>query len=140
MINSFTVVSMDSSKFLDFSNQTKQYTNWKKDEAKLPILISKALWMNFGQTEDSGIVEKHPNQLWLKYLYQPEEPWHKVSLLKGRNKTPRSATIVLPGKYMHGYTIKEIKLADLKSMVPFLPPMHCQFYTDLIASEPHTGQ
>ena len=50
-----------------FSNQTKQYTNWKKNETKQPILISKAPWMNFGQREDSGIVEKHPNQLWLKY-------------------------------------------------------------------------
>ena len=79
------------------------------DEAKQPILISKALWMNFGQTEDSGKVEKHPNQLWLKYSYQPEEPWHKVSLLKGRSKTPPSTSFVLPEKYVHGHAIKETK-------------------------------
>ena len=135
--NPFTVVSMDSPKFIHFSNQTKQYTNRKKDETKQPILISKALWMNFGHTEDSRIVKKHPNQLRLKYLYQPEEPWHKVSLLKGRNKTPPSTSVVLPEKYMHGHAIKETKLAHLKSMVPFLPPKH-QFYTDLIASAPRT--
>ena len=85
--------------------------------------------MNFGQTTVAGKVEKHPNELWLKYSYNPEEPWSKVSLLKGRSRTPPSTSILLPLKYEHGHAIKASKLADLASMIPFLPPSTDNFTT-----------
>ena len=64
----FDVKPMESSHFLDFSELTKQYTRRKKDAAKNPVLISKAVWMNFGQGKDSsGVLKKHPNEVWIRY-------------------------------------------------------------------------
>ena len=80
----FTVIPMDASNFLDFTELSKQYTHRKKDADKKPVLISMAVCMNFGQGEDtSGELKKHPNEVWLRYSYNTDEPWSKVSLLKG---------------------------------------------------------
>ena len=126
--------------FLIFRSKQGSILAEKKTNAKQPVLISKTLWMNFGQTDTSGTTEKHPNKLWLKCSYDLDEPWSKVSLFKGRQKTPPSLSVSLPTKYEHGHPIKEAKLDDLASMVPFLPLEHRQFYTDLIANAPRAGQ
>lgn len=133
----FDVKPMQSSHFLDFSELTKQYTRRKKDAAKNPVLISKAVWMNFGQGKDSsGVLKKHPNEVWIRYSYSTDEPWSKVSLLKGRKRLPPSSTVYLPEKYPNGHPIKAKKLDDLENMVPFLPPKYRQFYLDLLAATP----
>ena len=41
--NPFNVITTESSNFLDFTEVAKQYTSRKKDMAKQPVLISKAL-------------------------------------------------------------------------------------------------
>lgn len=128
----FNVVPMDSSHFLDFTELTKQYTHRKKDAAKKPVLISKAVWMNFGQWED----EKHPNEVWLKYSYDASEAWSKVNLLKGRKKSPPSLAVALPEKYPEGHSVKPKKLEDLQQMLPFIPQESRQFYVDLFAQRP----
>lgn len=67
---------MTSSEFFDFSPVTKQFTHRKKDTDKKPVLISKAMWMNFGQGRDtSGKVKNHPNEVWIRYSYDTDEPW-----------------------------------------------------------------
>ena len=48
----FDVVAMEPSKFVDLKEQTKQYTQRKKDTEGKPMLISKVVWMNFGQGRD----------------------------------------------------------------------------------------
>ena len=134
----FIVVPMEASKFFDFTELSEQYTHRKKDSAKKPVLISKAVWMNFGQGEDiSGELKKHPNEVWLRYSYNTDEPWSKVSLLKGRKKLPPSRVVALPEKYPNGHPIKSKKLEDLEKMIPFLPPESRQFYLDLLASVPY---
>ena len=136
-LSPFTVVPMESSKFLDFAELSKQYTHRKKDADKKPVLISKAVWMNFGQGEDiSGELKKHPNEVWLRYSYNTDEPWSKVSLLKGRKKLPPSRVVPLPEKYPNGHAVKSKKLEDLERMIPFLPPESRQFYNDLLTSVP----
>lgn len=61
LLKPFNVISMDSSKILNFSEIPHQFTHRKKDSAKNPVLISKALWMNFGKGMDSsGRMKKHP--------------------------------------------------------------------------------
>ena len=43
------------------------------------------MWMNFGQTTtkvNGRVVEKHPNEVWLKYSYDESEEWSKIFLLK----------------------------------------------------------
>ena len=109
----------------------------KKDADKKPVLISKAVWMNFGQGEDtSGELKKHPNEVWLRCSYNTDVPWSKVSLLKGRKRSPPSRVVALPGKYPNGHAIKSKKLEDLEKMIPFLPTENRQFYLDLLASVP----
>ncbi len=133
----FDVKPMESSQFLDFSELSKQYTRRKKDANKKPVLISKAVWMNFGPAHDpSGELKKHPNEVWLRYSYSSDEPWSKVSLLKGRKRLPPSPAVSLPEKYPNGHPIKPKKLDDLKRMIPFLPPEYRQFYLDLFATAP----
>ncbi len=126
----FDVKPMESSQFLDFSELSKQYTRRKKDANKKPVLISKAVWMNFGQAHDpSGELKKHPNEVWLRYSYSSDEPWSKASLLKGRKRLPPSPAVTLPEKYPNGHPMKPKKL-DL------IPPEHRQFYLDLFATAP----
>lgn len=133
----FDVVSVTSSEFFDFSPVTKQFTHRKKDTDKKPVLISKAMWMNFGQGRDtSGKVKNHPNEVWIRYSYDTDEPWRKLSLLKGRKKLPPLLPTTLLMKYPCGHSIKPKKLEDLRKMIPFLPVENRQFYFDLLDREP----
>ena len=133
----FTVIPMDASNFLDFTELSKQYTHRKKDADKKPVLTSMAVCMNFGQGEDtSGELKKHPNEVWLRYSYNTDEPWSKVSLLKGRKRSPPSRVVALLEKYPNGHAIKSKKLEELEKMIPFLPTENRQFYLDLLASVP----
>ena len=110
----FNVIPMESPKFLNFTEMTKQHTHRKKDSNKNPVLISKALWMNFGQGIDaSGKVKRHPNEVWLRYSYDTNQPWSEVNLLKGRKKLAPS-TVALLEKYPNGHSIKPKKLDDLQ--------------------------
>jgi len=128
----YDVHTMDSSLFRDFTGIVKQHTQRKKDTDKHPVLISKATWMNFGQTVDtSGKVQYHPNEVWLRYSYSATEQWSKLNLLKGRKKLQPSYDVNLPLKYPDGHQIKRKKVQDLKRMIPFLPAEHRQFYMDL---------
>ena len=132
----FDVIPMTSPDFLDFSQVTKQFTHRKKDTNKKPVLISKAMWMNFGQGSDTtGRVVKHPNEVWIRYSYDTDEPWSKLSLLKGRKKLPPSLPVTLPEKYPNGHSIKSKKLEDLQKMIPFLPQESRQYYFDLFSRE-----
>jgi len=83
----FDVFTIDSSLFKDFTGIVKQHTQGEKDVDKCPVLISKATWMNFGQTVNtSGTVQYHPNEIWLKYSSLATKQWSKLCLLKGRKK------------------------------------------------------
>ena len=58
----FDVKTMEASDFLNFSQLSKRYTRRKKDGDGHPVLISKAVWMNFGQGKElSGELKKHPH-------------------------------------------------------------------------------
>lgn len=77
----FNVVAMEPSKFVDFTEQTKQYTQRDKDTEGKSAFISKAVWINIGQGRDiTGEVMKHPDEVWLRYSYSEDELWSKVSL------------------------------------------------------------
>ena len=124
----FIVKRMDQSEFYDFANITNQHTHRKKDSIGKGVLISKARWMNFGQTDSSGRVIKHPNEVWIHYSYSMEERWSKVNLLKRRKKTQ---PVSLPIKYPNRHPILLTKIQDLKKMIPFIPDEYKQFYIDL---------
>ena len=128
----FNVAPMDSTKFLSFSDLLKQHTQRKKDANGKSVLISKAVWMNFGQAEEVAgghqHMRKHPNEVWIRYSFNLDEPWSKLNLLKGRKKMQPSSSLSLPVKYPNGHPLNPNKIADLQRMVPFLPEEYRQFY------------
>ena len=100
----------------------KKFTRCKKDTSKKDVLISKVTWMNFGQAviNRSGreVLEKHPNEVWLRYTYVSAESWSKVSLLKGRKKTQSDVSLAMPVLYPNGHGVKPKKVDDLQKMLP----------------------
>ncbi len=125
--NPFLIQRMTSDHFFDFADLEKQFTRRKKDASKKDVLISKVTWMNFGQAvvnRSGKVVEKHPNEVWLRYTYVSAEPWSKVSLLKGRKKTQSNVSLAMPMSYPSGRHIKPQKVDDLQKMLPYLPEEH----------------
>lgn len=133
--NPYRVQRMTADLFFDFTVMEKSYTRRKKDTSKKPVLISKVTWMNFGQTvtkrNGQEVVEKHLNEVWLRYSYDESEEWSKVSLLKGRRKDQPNVDLSLPCLYANGHALNPKKISDLEKMIPFLPTEHRQFYLDL---------
>ena len=91
--------------------------------------------MNFGQAviNRSGreVVEKHPNEVWLRYTYDSAEPWSKVSLLKGRKKTQPDVSLSMPNLYPDGHGIKPKMVRDLQKMLLYMPEEHRSFYENM---------
>lgn len=55
----FTIQKMDKEKFFDFSVVTKCFTMRKKCLSRKNVLISTALWFNFGEGEDGDKTSPH---------------------------------------------------------------------------------
>lgn len=133
--NPFQIQHMTSDHFFDFGDLEKKFTRRKKDTSKKDVLISKVTWMNFGQAviNRSGreVLEKHPNEVWLRYTYVSAESWSKVSLLKGRKKTQSDVSLAMPVLYPNGHGVKPKKVDDLQKMLPYMPEEHRSFYEDI---------
>ena len=123
---------MGHESFLDFSELEKKHTRRKTDLSKNPVLISKVTWMNFGQAEvtkrGKTVIEKHSNEVWLKYSYDTSEEWSWVTLLKGRKKNTTNGGPLLAWK---GHAVKTKKIEDLVKMIPYIPTEHRHFYEAL---------
>ena len=128
--------SLSSVCFYDFTILEKQHTKQKKDASKEPVLISKVTWMNFGQAlieiDEKEVMEEHPNEVWLRRTYEKSEKWSRVSLLKGRRKTPPNVDVPFPHMYLEGHPMNP-KIDDLQRMIPFMSMEHHQFYTNLLS-------
>lgn len=124
----FRIQRMTKEKFFDFMPLTQCFTLRKKDNNGLSVLISKANWLNFGEGEDSGTIVSHPGEYWMKSSFDSEEPWQKVCILKGRRKLTPPSDIDCPIKYPHGHPINPKKVADLQTMIPYLPSSYRDFF------------
>ena len=90
--------------------------------------ISKARWLNFGKaTDNMGNAASHMNEVWIHYFHSIEEPWSKVSLLKGRKKkapcrVAKTGVIVGHGEW-RVQIVKEVwRNGDYCSSSRFWPP------------------
>ena len=129
--NPFHIQKMSKEKFLDWTLLIKHFTLRKKDTSGKPVLISKANWLNFGEGEEGGKTVAHPGEYWIKETYSTHESWQKVCILKGRKKTLPPKDIELPIKYPTGYPLNPKKVADLQTMIPYIPVSSREFYTSL---------
>ena len=110
---------------------TQHFTMRKKDHKGLPVLISKAHWLNFGEGEEDGEIVCHPGEYWMRSSFSEEEAWQKINIFKGRHKVSPPTNLELPINYPHGHPINPKKVADLQTMIPYLPRSARNFYVSL---------
>ena len=79
------------------SDETSCSVVQRKMLPKALCLSARRCERKFGQGKDtSGMLKKHPNEVWMRYFYSTDEPWSKVSLFYGRKKLPPSSRVHLP--------------------------------------------
>ena len=117
--------------FLDIEPLTRHSTMRKKDHNGSPVLISKAHWLNFGEGEEDGVIISHSGEYWMRSSFSDDEAWQKVNIFKGRHKVPPPTSLELPVKYPSGHPINPKKVADLQTMIPYLPTIARDFYMSL---------
>ena len=112
------------------------YTERNTDIDGRPLEFSKVVWFNFGVGEEpvNGAIEKreHPQQVWVRYTYNPSETPRKVSFYK---KSRVNYCLQYPPPPLYEYyplPIKAAKAADLKKLaVQYLPSSARDMYIDL---------
>ena len=67
------------------------------------------------------------------------EPWSKVSLLNGREKTQSDVSLAIPVLYPDGHGVKPKKVNDLQKMLPYMPEEHYLFYEDIHIGDENTS-
>lgn len=127
----FHIQKMTKEMFYDVEPLTRYFTMRKKDYKGSPVLISKANWLNFGEGEEDGTIISHPGEYWMRSSFSEDEDWQKVCILKGHRKVPPPTSVELPVKYPSGHPINSKKVADLQTMIPYLPTSCKNFYVSL---------
>ena len=127
----FVVKKMTRDKFYNVEPLTQHFTMRKKDHKGLPVLISKAHWLNFGEGEEDGEIVGHPGEYWMRSSFSEEEAWQKINIFKGRHKVSPPTNLELPINYPNGHPINPKKVADLQTMIPYLPRSARDFYVSL---------
>ena len=127
----FQIQRMKNEDIVDFTPLSKQFTIRKKDSTKVPVLISKASWFNYGEGEDEGKLVSHPGEFWMRSSFSLEQPWQKVCILKGRKKLHPPNQIDLPAAYPNGHPLNPKKVDDLQKMIQYLPPACRDFFSSL---------
>ena len=116
---SIEVIEMKQEFFCDYWSHLRLLYTEHKDVHGKPVDFSKAIWFNFGEGDEllplKGLVKKkHPDEVWVRYSYDPHEMPQKVCYMKNNfdyvqhspDRLYKSAPI----------PIKKAKAADLKRL------------------------
>ena len=131
------VIEMKQDCFRNHRDHLRQlYTERNKADDGRPLEFSKVMWFNFGTGEEivagDRVEQEHPNEVWVRYTYDPSETPRKVSFYKkSRVNIPLCH---LPPQLYQGYPlpIKAAKAADLKKLATqYLPADTRGMYIDL---------
>lgn len=71
-----------------------------------------------------------PYEMFYKYSSNENIPFNEVNI----SKRKRNDTTVLQLLYPTGRRVDEAKYQDLQSLLPFVPPVHHSFYTNILTS------
>ena len=122
----FVVTQMTRDDFFSTKVLEQNSVNRKKDRDGNGVSWLKIHWMRFSAD--------HPNVMFYKYTTRPTEEalFMTVDLSKRtRGRDRNVAALELELLYPDGKAIAKAKLLDLKSLLPFIPPVNHDFYKHL---------
>lgn len=121
-VNPFRVVKMKQEDFLSFQNIPYSKKNVTDD--KEPIKFSQIRCFKFECN--------FPNTIFIKHLLN-EIAFKKVNIGKRGISTSETVNILqnLPKKYQQRLKLSSEKIADLKKLLKYIPPVYQQYYLEL---------
>ena len=117
----FTVVDMQPSDFIDLTAMSSQLTNRKK--AVDGSIVS---WLNI---QSIRFTSDSPQVMNFKSVCDPEAPWLSVDLKK---RIRQKEQIQLVHSACEKRSLNRLKVNDLQSLKPFIPPIYHAFYDTLL--------
>jgi hypothetical protein len=122
--NPFKVVQMRSSDFIDLTAMSNQLCNRKKDTDG-----NKVSWLNI---QTIRFTHDTPGIMKIQYVCGPDGPWFYADLRKTCHSTV-AMKLIKASSEPRKLNLKKIK--DLRSLMPFIPPVYHAFYAALQADE-----
>lgn len=120
----FEVIQMNKEQFIATSNLEAALVNRKKT-----IDGEKVEWLRMKHIH---FEKKKPLKMFFKYSHSNDEEYKVVDMAhKRRSKDPRNIDEEPVALYPNGRGISKEKMMDLKSLLPFVPPIHHRFYKSL---------
>ena len=117
----FTVVDMQPSHFIDLTAMSSQLTNRKK-----AVDGSSVSWLNIQSIRFTG---SSPQVMNFKPVCDPEAPWLSVDLKK---RIRQKEQIQLVHSACEKRSLNRLKVNDLQSLKPFIPPVYHAFYDTIL--------
>lgn len=118
--NPFIVVEMKTENFFSSDQLQARITNRKLNSEKAKVEWLKMQWIQ--------VSREQPYIMKYKYSNNEDVCFYEVNVAK-RAQVPLNEPLDL--LFPEGRSIDKPKLADLKDLMPFIPPIHHQFYTNL---------
>lgn len=120
--NPFVVIEMEAKDFISTKVLETNVTNRKHTTEKAPLNWLKIQWLRYRADSPSEFFFKESNQSYVEF---------QAINVKKRNGCERKLSEQLPLLYPNGRKIDVKKFKDLKDLLPYIPPILHQFYTDL---------
>jgi len=115
-------VTMERDDFFSTKPLELGITNRKRDTNK-----DKVNWLKMRQIQYR---RSDPKSLFYECSHSTEEDWKQVDLQK-RGSCVNLTHVPLPKIYDHERQISQPKKNDLLSLLPYFPPVHHEFYSNL---------
>lgn len=122
----FKVIKMSSNDFYSTVNLEKNLTNRKISANKSKVEWLKIQWLLYKKAD--------PFCIFYKYSNNDDVLFDSVNIAK-RQSVHASEDIKLNILYPNGHKIDTKKKKDLLELIPFIPPIHHNFYKNLKTSE-----
>lgn len=131
-MNPFHVTEMDTSDFMSLEVIKKAIVNRKNNTARQPVEWLKMRWIR--------VTKDKPLQFSYRYSHNTLEVWKVVDLKRRSKGRPVDIGLIpLPPLYPgESRPISKPKLNDLRQLLPFVPPIHHSFYTELTDNGDHS--
>ena len=122
--NPFQVRKMTSEDFCSLQPLVKAIVNRKVNSSKEKVKWLKMHWIR--------VKKERPFEFRYRYTINPLEPWKIVNVKRRSKGRPTDlGRTPLPELYPGKRQISVKKLADLKELLQFIPPIHHEFYQSL---------
>ena len=126
--NPFSVTRMERKDFVSFQPLKKAIVNRKVNTARGKVEWLKMKWIN--------ICKDHPLQFRYRYSHNDLEAWKTVSVKRAtKGRPPDLGKIKLPHLYATSRKIKKAKLDDLMELLSYVPPVHHDFFKQLVGTD-----